>query len=304
MTLVFDAANARFDQYVLLLIPAAALLVTLFNAMRGRRKWALIMGGVTTLLFLIAFVLPVADYRHVRAALTDGSAKTIEGVISQHKRETTKSWTGSSRAAGGVSSFSSYTTHTSEQFFVGRTWFWLCVGGFPSGASFTNAKDPPLPLRDGMRVRVTYFNDPWNGEETRILKFEIDESPAGAKAPPVAAAVAPTGASASLPAGSTLPADFDAFWTRFSRAAAGGDRAGVKALIRFPFLFAGTPLDAGRFDSIWMGIFPEPIRPCFRTAVPVRDGDAWSVSCGAYVYVFAKGATGWQFTDFAADPEG
>lgn len=308
MTVVFDTAQVPFDQYEMLILPLVTLGLTVYNLLRrGRRKWVYILGGVTVFLFLLVFVLPLADYRHVRAALTDGSAKTVEGVISQHERKTTKRWTGSSRGVG-VSSFNSYTTTTSEQFFVGKQWFWLRVGDFPSGASFTNAKDPPLPLKDGTRVRVTWFEDPWNGGETRILRFEVDEASAAAAARRGLAFTPPTGASttgtspASSPAAG-LPADFAAFWQRFSAAAAKGNRDGVKALTRFPFLFAGTPLDGDRFDTIWMGIFPEPLRPCFGTASPVRDGDAWSVSCGAYVYVFEKNAPGWQLVSFTADPE-
>jgi|GEM_PF-3138949 len=308
MTLVFDTATVPFNNYIGLLLPGATLVVMLIALMRGgQRKWVLIMGGVTVFLFIVAFILPLADFQHVKAALTDGSAKTVEGVISQHKRETVRRWTGSSRAAGGVSSFDRYTSSTSEQFYVGNQWFWLRVAGMPSGASFTNAKDPPLPLRDGTRVRVTWFNDPWSDNETRILKLEIDEASAAAAARAQPAVVAsggvagvPVAAAASTAA---LPADFAAFWARFSKAAAAGDAAAVKALTRFPFLFSGSELDATRFDSIWAGIFPAPIRPCLGSATPLKDGDAWSVSCGVYVYVFNKGPAGWQFTDFSADPE-
>jgi len=182
MTVVFDTAHVPFDQYEMLILPFVTLGLAVYNLLRGgRRKWVTILGGVTVFLFLLVFVLPLADYYHVRAALTDGSAKTVEGVISQHERKTTKRWTGSSRGVG-VSSFNSYTTTTSEQFFVGKQWFWLRVGDFPSGASFTNAKDPPLPLKDGTRVRVTWFEDPWNGGETRIVRFEVDEASAAAAA--------------------------------------------------------------------------------------------------------------------------
>jgi len=52
-----------------------------------------------------------------------------------------------------------------------------------------------------------------------------------------------------------------------------------------------------------VGFFPEPLRPCFGPACPVRVGDAWSVSCGAFVYVFEKTAPGWQLASFTADPE-
>jgi hypothetical protein len=302
MTLVFDAANVRFDQYVMLLIPGTALLLTLFIALRGGKRKSVIIGGcITAFLFLLTVLLPIADHQHVRAALTDGSAKTAEGVISAHKRETMKRWTGSARGVG-ISSFNSYTSSTSEQFFVGQQWFWLRVGGFPSGASFTNAADPPLPLNDGTWVRVTWFNDPWNGDETRILRLEIDQRSA-TQAPRAAPAGGARMGQPVAASTSGLPADFAAFWKGFSAAAASGDSAGVRALTRFPFLFAGTPVDAARFSSIWMGIFPEPLRPCFATATPVKDGDAWSLSCGAYVYMFEKGASGWQFTDFTADPE-
>ncbi len=46
MTLVFDAANAPFDQYVMLLIPGAALLLTLFIALRGGKRKSVIIGGM------------------------------------------------------------------------------------------------------------------------------------------------------------------------------------------------------------------------------------------------------------------
>jgi hypothetical protein len=308
MTVVFDTAQVPFDQYGMLILPAVTLALMIHNLRRGgRRKWVIILGGVTVFLFLLVFVLPLADYYHVRAALTNGSTRTVEGIISQHERATTKRWKGSARGVG-VSSVDRYTTTTSEQFFVGKQWFWLRVGDFPSGASFTNAKDPPQPLKDGTRVRVTWFEDPWNGGETRILRFEVDEASAAAAArrgPAVAASagVIAKAASAAPSPAAELPADFAAFWQRFSAAAAKGDRDGVKALTRFPFLFAGTPLEDDRFDTIWMGIFPEPLRPCFGTASPVRDGEAWSVSCGAYVYVFEKSAPGWQLASFTADPE-
>jgi hypothetical protein len=310
MTTVFDASTVTFDQYAMLALPGIALLVALYARMCGKgRTWTGIWTGIAILLFLLVFAIPMLDH-HVRAALTDGSARTVEGVISQHKRETTRRWSGRSTGVG-ITSTNRYTTTTSEQFFVGSQWFWLRVNGYPSNAAFSNGEDPPLPLHDGTRVRISWFADAWNGDETRILKLEIDQASARAaaargRANPAEATVdagpapAPAARVASSPA---LPADFAAFWARFSAAAASGDPTGVKALTRFPFLFAGTPLDADRFDSIWAGLFPAPLRPCFGTARPLPDGDAWSVSCGVYVYVFERDATGWRFAGFTADPE-
>lgn len=72
-------------------------------------------------------------------------------------------------------------------------------------------------MQEGMRARVTWFNDPWYNDETRILRFEVAQQ------------------SATRPAQHSMPADFNTFWLSFSRAAANGNVGGVKALTRFPF---------------------------------------------------------------------
>lgn len=301
MTTLFDTTSMAFDQYLMLVFPGAALLVTAIVALRGgRRKWLLMLGGLTIFLFLLTFCLPVADYHHVQAAARAATVRTVEGVISNHSRRTERRFAGFSRGVG-VTTSTSYTNVTIESFHVGQSWFAFEVGEFPSHASFTNIGDPPIPLRDGQRVLASYFEDPWYDRQARITKLVMLD----AKGTPLAAArAASSGGSATSGSVGSGDAAFDAFWTRFSRAAAAGDMAGVGALTRFPFLFAGTPLDAARFETIWAGIFPAPLRPCFETAEPVKDGAAMSVSCGAYVYVFEKGKAGWQLTGFTADPEG
>ena len=298
MKTLFDATTLSFSQYELLLFPGVALLVTIVVVLRGAaRKWHFIMGGVTLLLLLIAFVLPVMDFHHVQAAARAPEIKTVEGQISNHSRVTERRFTGTSRGVG-VTTTHNYRTVTTESFHAGNVWFWFDVGGFPSTASFTNAGDPPWGLANGQRVRIRYFEDPWYQGQRRIVRIEA--APA-AWQPGASGTV--TGAKPVRSVTQPIAADFQPFWQRFSTAAAKGDAAGVKALTRFPFLFAGTPLDAERFDSIWMGIFPVPNRPCFSSAQPVPDGDAWSVSCGVYVYVFEKGADGWKLASFTADPE-
>jgi len=296
MKTLFDAATVPFAQYEMLLFPAVALLVTVLVFIKGAaRKWRFIMPGVTLLLVLLTVVLPFADHHHVLSVADSADIKTVEGVISDHSRVTERRFMGTSRGVG-VTTSHNYRTVTTEAFHVGQTWFWFEVGGFPSGASFTNAGDPPWGLVNGQRVRIRYFEDPWYQGQKRIVRIEAGETrwTVGKVVDPKAKPV--RGAGAADPA-------FNAFWQRFSAAASKGDEAGVKALTRFPFLFAGTPLDAARFDTIWMGIFPEPNRPCFAAATPVREGEAMSVSCGVYVYVFEKGAGGWQLASFTADPE-
>lgn len=306
MHLVFDAATQKFDDWWQAVIPVAALIFTMGAFIRDARalwKW----GGVILTLFLLfaTIIGPIMDLNHIQAAMREGRTKTVEGLISAHKRETVRRWVGDSRGVG-ISTTRRYTSSTSEQFFVGQQWFWLRVDGYGSNASFTNGGSDPLPLKDGTRAKVTWFEDPWYDNETRIVRLELGPDPAGISSG------AQVGTTARVPLGSggkatgedtKAPADFAAFWQRFSTAASSGDQAGVAALTRFPFLFAGTPLEKDRFDSIWMGIFPPPLRSCFSTASPAKDGDAWSVSCGAYVYAFEKGADGWRLASFTADPE-
>lgn len=299
MQLIFDASTQVFDAWWQAIFPVAALVGTIYAFVREARTWVR-WGGValTFLMFYVAIVGPIIDLQHVQTVMREGRTKTVEGPISMHSRVTTKRWSGDSKGVG-ITTTRRYTTSTSEQFFVGKQWFWLRVDGYGSNASFTNSANPPVLLRDGMMAKVTWFEDSWNDNETRIVRLELGPEPGGLSG---AAHIGKT-RRVPLAAGASSDREFSAFWQRFSKAAAAGDKRGVATLTRFPFLFAGTPMDRERFDSIWMGIFPEPLRSCFSTAIPMRDGGAMSVSCGAYVYVFEKDASGWRLASFTAEGE-
>lgn len=285
MTPVFDASTMVFDDYWGLAFPAVALLVTLYMIhRRARRLWLWVGAAMTVLLFLGTFVLPLADHKHVLAAAASAEAITVEGPIRGHRRETYRRFEGTSRGVG-VTTTHRYRTVTTEEFWIGDKWFWFEVNGYPSRASFTNAGDPPLPLRDGTWAKATYFTDPWYQDQARIVRLSLR-------------GIAATDARADKP-----DADFAAFWTGFTDAVTRGDASAARKLTRFPFLFAGTPLDAARFDAVWAGLFPPSLRSCLAQATPLRDGESWTVSCGVYVYVFEKGSDGWRFASFAADPE-
>ncbi|HEY1125591.1 MAG TPA: hypothetical protein VGE65_08150, partial [Sphingobium sp.] len=176
MKTLFDAATVPFAQYEMLLFPGAALLVTVFVFIRGgARKWRFILPGVTLLLFLLTFILPLADHHHVQSMAASADIKTVEGVISDHSRVTERRFMGTSRGVG-VTTSHNYRTVTTESFHVGQTWFWFEVGGFPSGASFTNAGDAPWGLVNGQRVRIRYFEDPWYQGQKRIVRLDAGET--------------------------------------------------------------------------------------------------------------------------------
>lgn len=286
MRVIFDTAAQPFDQYQMLVLPGAAMVVTLalFARSRGRRTlW--IGGGITLLLFLLTFVLPLADHHHMQALARSPDVRTVEGPISVHSRRTYRVWLGSSRGVG-VGTSNSYRTQTDEQFYIGPQWFAFTVGDYPSTASFTNIGDPPVKLADGMWAKASFIADPWYQDELRIVRLSLGEPDAAER-----------GAASGDPA-------FAGFWTKFAAALERQDQAGVRALTRFPFLFAGSAIGADRFETIWMALFvPPTLRQCLARAMPARDGEAMSVGCGAYVYVFERGAGGWRFAAFTADPE-
>lgn len=286
MRVIFDTADQPFDQYMMLLLPGAALVVTLVLFARGKRRRTLwIGGGITLLLFLLTFVLPLADHHHMQALAASPEVRTVEGPISVHSRETRRVWLGTSRGVG-VGTSNNYRTETLEQFYIGKQWFAFTVGNYPSNASFTNVGDPPVSLADGMWARARFIADPWYENELRIVRLSLGEPDPGER-----------GASGGDPA-------FAAFWTQFAAAVARQDQAGLRRLTRFPFLFAGSAIGAERFETIWMALFfPPTLRQCLARAAPAPDGDAMSVGCGAYVYVFEKDADGWRFASFTADPE-
>ncbi len=287
MRVIFDTADQPFDQYKLLILPAAALVVTLALFARGRRRRTLwIGGGITLLLVLLTFVLPLADHHHMRALAASPEVRTVEGPISVHSRETRRVWLGTSRGVG-VGTSNSYRTETLEQFYIGTQWFAFTVGDYPSNASFTNIGDPPVALADGMWARASFIADPWYQDELRIVRLSLGEPDPAERAE----------SSSDDPA-------FAAFWRHFAAAVSGEDRNAVRMLTRFPFLFAGSAIGAERFETIWMALFAPPtLRQCLARATPLADGEAMSVGCGAYVYVFEKDGDGWRFASFTADPE-
>lgn len=298
---VFDAGAVAFDPLVPSLFPLGALAVTIWLYKTGSRRLYWKIGtGVTLLLAALTLLYPWVDLRRVQAKLASGEVETIEGVVSQHKYWKERRFNGWSKGVG-VTNTARYTTTTYEYFYVGDRFFSYVVGGYSSPASFTNSSDPPVPIRHGMQARVTYFPDGWNDGDLRILRLELGQ---GGGQPPISAAVTvPASGKSAGEGGSALPADFAAFRKRFGEAVSKGDAAATKAMVNFPFLFGGNTLEADEFDSLWMSLFSEPLRPCLTTAKPIAEGDRYTLFCGPYGYYFARTNGGWRLVEFGADGE-
>lgn len=226
--------------------------------------------------------------------------ETKEGVVSGHRRWTERRFTGSSKGVG-VTSTHHYTRTTYETFYVGDRFFSFIAGGYPSGASFTNSADPPVTIKDGMRARVVYFADSWNDDDLRIVRLELGPGNGGIATSPQVV-VPPSGRSTNGD-GRVLPADFAAFRAQFGDAVRKGDAASAKEMVNFPFLFGGHRIEADEFDSLWMSLFSEPLRPCLATAKAVVEGDRYRLFCGPYGYYFGRTKAGWKLIEFGADGE-
>lgn len=295
---VFDAGAVAFDPLIPMLFPLAALAVTVWLFKTGTKPiyWKIGL-GVMLLLAVVVVILPWIDHRRVQAKLAAGEVQTVEGIVSQHKRWKERRFDGWSKGVG-VTSTARYTTTTYEYFYVGTRFFSYVVAG---GASFTNSGDPPVDIRDGMRARVTYFSDDWSDGELRIVRLAL--APGNGATPASTVVVVPPSGKSAGKSSPGLSADFAVFRKRFGEAVRKGDAKATKALVNFPFLFGGNTLETDEFDSLWMSLFSEPLRPCLATATPVAEGDRYSLFCGPYGYYFAKTPTGWKLVEFGADGE-
>lgn len=290
---VFDAAAVPFDYLIGSLFPLGALAVTVWLYKTGTKRLYWKIGlGVTILFLAVAVIFPWLDYRRVQERVASGAVETTEGVVSVHRRWTERRFTGSSKGVG-VTSTHRYTTTTYEYFYVGGRFFSFIVGGYPSGASFTNSADPPVAIEDGMRAKVTYFADDWNDGQLRIVKLALGSGNVRSS---------PTDPPPTVP-NAVLPPDLAVFLKRFGKALAAGNADATKEMVNFPFLFGGHTLDVDEFDSLWMSVFSKPLRPCITEGNMIAEDDRFVQFCGPYSYYFGRTKTGWKLMEFGADGE-
>lgn len=299
MRIIYDASTMKFSLWPEILFPLAALLVTawLYKTAIKRLYWKIGV-GVTALLAVLTVLLPWIDYRHVQNRIASGEVQTAEGIVSQHKRWSERRFDGTSKGVG-VTSTSRYTTTTYEYFYVGDRFFSYVVNRYPNAASFTNGGDPPIEIADGMHAKVAYFPDGWNDDDLRIVKLELGgasplPSPSPTTSTPKQRAAKPAGPVAT---------DFAAFRSQFGAAMTRGDSAATRAMVRFPFLFGGHQVEADEFDSLWMSLFSEPLRPCLASANAVPEEGRYVLFCGPYGYYFDRTPQGWKLVEFGADGE-
>ncbi|MGZ8161185.1 MAG: hypothetical protein ACXWT4_20635 [Methylobacter sp.] len=273
METIFDLTVEPYREWPWAIIPMLFFLYSFqqrFLSIKRRWPiWSLVFGFVTAALMV---ALPIWDYRRMKAVLeSHDGVQSVQGRITDYRTETVRS-----RRAGE----SSYRTSIWEEFTVNGQRFGYYRSNYPSSASFTNNRSETVSFANGMTARITYVADPAYDNDLRILKLELGKDK------------------------TAVASGFDAFWKSFAAAVAKGDKQIVQTLTQFPFLFAGTPLPVEQFEQIWQGLFPPPIRDCFKSIQLLTENGKYMAFCGSYIFIFDHSAAGWRFSEFAADGEG
>jgi hypothetical protein len=105
------------------------------------------------------------------------------------------------------------------------------------------------------------------------------------------------------PSGASAQADrrFDAFLAKFKDALAKGDKESVASMTKLPFLFESKERDRAGFIKIFDGLFTAPVKKCFVTAKPVKEGDLYDIFCAKKIFYFGIIGGEYKFTEFAVD---
>ena len=65
--------------------------------------------------------------------------------------------------------------------------------------------------------------------------------------------------------------EFAPFWKDFAAAAKAGDKAKVRGVMKFPFLYLSDLREENAFEEIWKGLFTAKVRTCLGKGKPMKD---------------------------------
>ncbi len=95
--------------------------------------------------------------------------------------------------------------------------------------------------------------------------------------------------------------EFAPFWKDFAAAAKAGDKAKVRAVMKFPFLYLSDLREEKEFEKIWKGLFTAKVRACLGKGKPLLDDNVkppnYVIFCGDTGFYFMKTDAGWRFAE-------
>jgi hypothetical protein len=168
---MFEAFNAA-DAPLAGLWPALVVLALLAGCAAWKltgRKLAWWVPAGLVVIGLAAGVAPIWDQLRLRRMAASGVGLTVtRGPIDQtwHIVERRRDYSGSGTSA-------KYKTVVSEGFDIGQDRFSWVIGGCLSPASLCDLTASRVPLVKGMEAEVTWFADPAQQDERRIVRLRL-----------------------------------------------------------------------------------------------------------------------------------
>lgn len=171
MTEAFDAATVPLAG----IWPGAATLVLLAACLiwrLTRRKQHWVIPGFIAVFGVLAAGIPSWDQLRLRRMLAEGTGpgdtplQVTHGTIAQ-------TWHIVDRRRDHSKTSISYKTVVSEGFDVGGQRFSWTIGGCLSPASLCDLARSRVPLKQGQEIEVTWFADPAQQDEPRILRLAV-----------------------------------------------------------------------------------------------------------------------------------
>jgi len=167
MITAFDAQSVPLLNQWQIIVPLVLLTGCALWLLSGRKlHWFAIVFIGVIIVFWVA--VPAWDLMRLRNMLASGEGITVtRGTIDQawHIADRRRDYSKNSPSA--------YKTVVSEGFDVGAQRFSWTLGGCLSPASLCDLSRSTVPLLRGMEVEVSWFADPAQQDEPRILRLRV-----------------------------------------------------------------------------------------------------------------------------------
>lgn len=164
---IYDIAAQGYEEwfwaYISAGFVAATLIVFIFFRSWKHRK---ILLFVTCGLSVVTFGIPYWDYNHLKSKLEAPDCLKAEGIVTGYWEKIWRDKDASNK----------WQNYHYESFMVNNVKFGYYIRGGGSAAGFQNNNAIRIPIRNGMYMRVHYYDEPviTNGTvNNRILKLEV-----------------------------------------------------------------------------------------------------------------------------------
>jgi len=168
------AGNGRTDFTPFLYVAGAMLMLALLFQLRAHRRRqtsgsAKVIAIFATLIGGLGYGINTWDQQRLIGRLSGGDYLIAEGLIANHQL-----W--EQELARGKDSRRRYQ-RWEIVYVAGIAFIWSPGAQEPA---FTNAQQPPIDIRDGMPVRISYVEDvAGEAHQRRILRWEVAEPDTG-----------------------------------------------------------------------------------------------------------------------------